>query len=196
MSIEGAVVEIRTHIQRPLTFTIILGINLTFIDKFKLCIEGAVLKIRTYIWRPLLFTSILGINSHFSHRQVRTMAPSALIYVDAVHYAPHVAIDVQDLDCDFCVCSTFKFFGPHCGMLFGKSELMTNLRPYKLSVCADTLPGPPNPNQFQRWETGTLNFEGLAGIAAVIDYIGSLGKFMHVIFGRFLSIFGVFYNAF
>ena len=86
-----------------------------------------------------------------------------------------MAIDVEDLDCDFCVCSTFKFFGPHCGMLFGKSKLMKALRPYKLSVCADTLPGPPYPNQFHRWETGTLNFEGLAGIAAVIDYIASLG---------------------
>ena len=60
-------------------------------------------------------------------------------------------------------------------MLFGKSKLMKALRPYKLSVCADTLPGPPHPNQFQRWETGTLNFEGLAGIAAVIEYIASLG---------------------
>ena len=46
-------------------------------------------------------------------RQIRATAPQALIYIDAVHYAPHVAIDVQDLDCDFCVCSTFKFFGPH-----------------------------------------------------------------------------------
>ena len=61
-------------------------------------------------------------------RQVRATAPQALIYVDAVHYAPHMAIDVQDLDCDFCVCSTFKFFGPHCGMLFGKSNLMRTLR--------------------------------------------------------------------
>ena len=60
-------------------------------------------------------------------------------------------------------------------MLFGKSELMKSLRPYKLSVCADTLPGPPNSNQFQRWETGTLNFEGLAGIEAVIEYIASIG---------------------
>lgn len=108
-------------------------------------------------------------------KQVRATAPQALIYVDAVHYAPHMAIDVQDLDCDFCVCSTFKFFGPHCGMLFGKSNLMRTLRPYKLSVCADTLPGPPHPNQFQRWETGTLNFEGLAGIGAVIEYIASIG---------------------
>ena len=91
--------------------------------------------------------------------------------MDAVHYAPHLAIDVQTLDCDFCVCSTFKFFGPHCGMIFGKESLMRTLRPYKLSVCADTLPGP---TQFQRWETGTLNFEGLAGIGAVVDYFASL----------------------
>ena len=108
-------------------------------------------------------------------RQVRDKSPQAVIFVDAVHYAPHMAVDVQDLDCDFLVCSTFKFFGPHCGMLFGKSHLMTTLRPYKLAVSADTLPGPPFPNQFQRWETGTLNFEGLAGIVAVIEYIAGLG---------------------
>ena len=108
-------------------------------------------------------------------RQIRESSPKALVYVDAVHYAPHLAIDVQNLDCDFCVCSTFKFFGPHCGMLFGKESLMRTLRPYKLSVCADTLPGP---TQFQRWETGTLNFEGLAGIGAVMDYFASLsGRF-------------------
>ena len=103
------------------------------------------------------------------------VSKEALVYADAVHYAPHMLLDVQDLDCDFCVCSIFKFFGPHCGMLFGKTKWMKSLRPYKLSVCADTLPGPPGPSQFQRWETGTLNFEGLAGIAAVIEYIASLG---------------------
>jgi hypothetical protein len=73
-------------------------------------------------WLP----SFLHVMQFF--RQVRATAPQALIYVDAVHYAPHMAIDVQDLDCDFCVCSTFKFFGPHCGMLFGKSNLMRTLR--------------------------------------------------------------------
>ena len=82
---------------------------------------------------------ILWILKNF--RQIRESSPKALIYVDAVHYAPHLAIDVQTMDCDFCVCSTFKFFGPHCGMLFGKESLMRTLRPYKLSVCADTLPG-------------------------------------------------------
>ena len=107
-------------------------------------------------------------------RQIRKVS-NALTYVDAVHYAPHYALDVQDLDCDFCVASTFKFFGPHAAILFGRSKLMTSLRPYKLSVCCNDLPGPPNPNQFQRWETGTLNFEGIAGIKAVIDYIASLG---------------------
>ena len=116
-----------------------------------------------YYWLFTLFTKY--------SRQVREASKNALIYVDAVHFAPHLAIDVQELDCDFCVCSTFKFFGPHCGMLFGKASLMRALRPYKLSVSADTLPGP---TQFQRWETGTLNFEGLAGIRAVMDYFASI----------------------
>ena len=110
-----------------------------------------------------------------------------MVYVDAVHFAPHLAIDVQELDCDFCVCSTFKFFGPHCGMLFGKASLMRALRPYKLSVSADTLPGP---TQFQRWETGTLNFEGLAGIRAVMDYFASIAdRFGNYIILQFLLLY-------
>lgn len=110
-----------------------------------------------------------------------------MVYVDAVHFAPHLAVDVQELDCDFCVCSTFKFFGPHCGMLFGKASLMRALRPYKLSVSADTLPGP---TQFQRWETGTLNFEGLAGIRAVMDYFASIAdRFGNYIILQFLLLY-------
>ena len=128
-----------------------------------------------FISGPVFLYAPYFMNFDNFFRQIRESSPKALIYVDAVHYAPHLAIDVQTLDCDFCVCSTFKFFGPHCGMLFGKESLMRTLRPYKLSVCADTLPGP---TQFQRWETGTLNFEGLAGIGAVMDYFASLsGRF-------------------
>ena len=57
-------------------------------------------------------------------RAARQLAPNALVFVDAVAYAPHALMDVADLGCDFLACSTFKFFGPHCGMLFGREELM------------------------------------------------------------------------
>ncbi len=92
----------------------------------------------------------------------------ALAYVDAVHYAPHGLIDVPDLGCDFLVCSTYKFFGPHLGVLFGKREHLTRLRPYKVRPLTEAVPF--------RWEWGTLNHECIAGITACVDYIASLSS--------------------
>src|SRR6204780_3334817 len=98
-------------------------------------------------------------------------AAGALAYVDAVHYGPHGLIDVAALDCDFLVCSTYKFFGPHMGVLFGKREHLQRLRPYKVR---------PNTNAIPNcWEWGTLNHECIAGITACVDYIADLGR--HVI---------------
>jgi cysteine desulfurase family protein (TIGR01976 family) len=94
-------------------------------------------------------------------------AAGALAYVDAVHYGPHGLIDVQDLDCDFLVCSTYKFFGPHMGVLFGKREHLARLHPYKVRPLTDAVPN--------RWEWGTLNHECIAGITACVDYIAALG---------------------
>jgi cysteine desulfurase family protein (TIGR01976 family) len=95
----------------------------------------------------------------------------ALVYVDAVHYGPHGLIDVADLDCDFLVCSTYKFFGPHMGVLFGKREHLQRLRPYKVRPLTDAVPN--------RWEWGTLNHECIAGITACVDYIADLGRQAH-----------------
>jgi cysteine desulfurase family protein (TIGR01976 family) len=92
----------------------------------------------------------------------------ALAYVDAVHYAPHGLIDVHDLDCDFLVCSTYKFFGPHMGVLFGKREHLKRLRPYKVRPLTEAIP--------YRWEWGTLNHECIAGITACVDYIADIGR--------------------
>jgi cysteine desulfurase family protein (TIGR01976 family) len=92
----------------------------------------------------------------------------ALAYVDAVHYGPHGLIDVAALDCDFLVCSTYKFFGPHMGVLFGKREHLQRLRPYKVRPLTDAVPN--------RWEWGTLNHECIAGITACVDYIADLGR--------------------
>jgi cysteine desulfurase family protein (TIGR01976 family) len=92
-------------------------------------------------------------------------APS---YIDAVHYAPHGPIDVRALDCDFLVCSTYKFFGPHMGVLYGKREHLKRLHPYKVRPNTDNIPN--------CWEWGTLNHECIAGIKACVDYWEELGR--------------------
>jgi cysteine desulfurase family protein (TIGR01976 family) len=92
----------------------------------------------------------------------------AMAYIDAVHYAPHGPIDVRALDCDFLVCSTYKFFGPHMGVLFGKREHLKRLDPYKVRANTNAVPN--------RWEWGTLNHECIAGITACVDYLADLGR--------------------
>ena len=92
----------------------------------------------------------------------------ALVYVDAVHYAPHGLIDVRALDCDFLVCSSYKFFGPHMGVLYGKREHLKRLQPYKVRANTNDIP--------YCWEWGTLNHECIAGIAACVDYLADLGR--------------------
>lgn len=95
-------------------------------------------------------------------------AAGALVYVDAVHYAPHGLIDVKSLDCDFLVCSPYKFFGPHMGTLFGKREHLQHFRPYKVRPCTEEVPG--------RWESGTQVHELIAGIGAAVEYLAELGR--------------------
>lgn len=95
----------------------------------------------------------------------------ALCYVDAVHYGPHGLIDVAALDCDFLACSTYKFFGPHMGVLYGKREHLKKFRPYKVR---------PNTNAIPNcWEWGTLNHECIAGIEACVEYIAEVGRRSH-----------------
>src|SRR6267154_5343321 len=92
----------------------------------------------------------------------------ALGYIDAVHYAPHGLIDVAALDCDFLACSTYKFFGPHMGVLYGKREHLQRLQPYKVRANTNAIPN--------CWEWGTLNHECIAGITACVDYLADLGR--------------------
>lgn len=94
-------------------------------------------------------------------------AAGAWLWVDAVHYGPHGAIDVQAIDCDFLVCSSYKFYGPHQGLLYGRRELLERLHPYKVRPAADEGPG--------RWETGTQNHECLAGMLGAFEYLAELG---------------------
>jgi cysteine desulfurase family protein (TIGR01976 family) len=95
-------------------------------------------------------------------------AAGALMFIDAVHYAPHGPIDVKALDCDFLVCSPYKFFGPHMGTLYGKREHLERFKPYKVRPATDVSP--------ECWETGTQVQELIAGIAAAVDYIAELGR--------------------
>lgn len=91
----------------------------------------------------------------------------AIVYVDAVQYAPHGPIDVRALNCDFLVCSSYKFFGPHAGVLYGRLELLNELKPYKVRPASNAAP--------YKFETGTQNHEGIAGILGAIEYFDWLG---------------------
>ena len=92
----------------------------------------------------------------------------ALVYIDAVQYAPHGPIDVQKLDCDFLVSSAYKFFGTHVGILYGKREWLEKLFAYKVRPATNRLPG--------KFETGTQNHEGIAGVLGAIEYFEWVGK--------------------
>ena len=94
-------------------------------------------------------------------------AAGALAYVDAVQYAAHGPIDVQDLGCDFLVCSSYKFFGPHAGILYGRYELLEELMAYKVRPASNSLP--------YKFETGTQNHEGMAGVLGAVEYLEWLG---------------------
>jgi cysteine desulfurase family protein (TIGR01976 family) len=103
-------------------------------------------------------------------RKLTKMAKEAgaLVYIDAVQYAPHGPIDVQDVGCDFLVCSSYKFFGPHAGALYGRYDLLNELKAYKVRPASNELP--------YKFETGTQNHEGIAGVLGAIEYFEWVGK--------------------
>jgi cysteine desulfurase family protein (TIGR01976 family) len=90
----------------------------------------------------------------------------ALVFVDAVHYAPHALLDVRALDCDFLAMSAYKFYGPHVGVLFGKLTLLESINFPKLVPAPDAAP--------ENVETGTQNQEGMVGAGAAVDFLASL----------------------
>ncbi len=95
-------------------------------------------------------------------------AVGAELYIDAVHAAPHLLPDVAVWDCDWLVASAYKFFGPHIGVLWGRTNRLTQLEAYKLRPATDTLPG--------KWMTGTQNHECIAGGLAAVEYLAELGR--------------------
>ncbi|MDA0657537.1 MAG: cysteine desulfurase-like protein [Planctomycetota bacterium] len=112
-------------------------------------------------------------NSVGTKNPVARIAPwvhdvNAQLFVDAVHFAPHTLLDVAALGCDYLVCSAYKFFGPHVGILWGKREILDSVEPYKVRPATNRLPG--------KWMTGTQNHPCIAGALAAIDYLAQLGR--------------------
>jgi len=95
-------------------------------------------------------------------------AAGALVYIDAVQYAAHGPIDVQQIGCDFLVTSAYKFFGTHVGILYGRYDLLDELTAYKVRPAPNDLPG--------KFETGTQNHEGIAGVLGAIEYLAWVGQ--------------------
>lgn len=98
--------------------------------------------------------------------RVRSIASGAMLFVDAVHLTPHQLIDVRRIGCEFLACSSYKFYGPHAGILYCRGDLLEALPFPKVSPAPDTAP--------ERAETGTQNHEGIAGIRATVDFLASL----------------------
>ena len=108
----------------------------------------------------------VGSTTRIKELTQRARRVGAEVYIDAVHWAPHRAIDVLDWDVDYCICSAYKFFGPHVGILWGRYERLEQLAAYKLRPSPAHSPG--------KWMTGTQNFAAIAGVKAAIDYIASI----------------------
>ena len=112
-------------------------------------------------------SNALGTISEVARAAALVHAAGGLCFVDAVHYAPHVLVDVRRLDCDFLACSAYKFYGPHVGVLYGRAGLVDRLDVPKLVPAPEEAP--------ERLETGTLNHEGIAGASAAVEFLASLG---------------------
>ena len=115
-------------------------------------------------------SNFLGTINDVSSICAKARSAGALTYIDGVQLAPHIPIDVQEIGCDFFVCSPYKFFGPHQGVMWARGELLQQLEPYKVRPASPDLPW--------RFETGTQSHEGIAGIAATVEYFASIGQSM------------------
>ncbi|HEV3120940.1 MAG TPA: cysteine desulfurase-like protein [Isosphaeraceae bacterium] len=113
-------------------------------------------------------SNALGTINPVSQAAALAHSAGALVFVDAVHYAPHRLVDVRALGCDFLACSAYKFYGPHLGVLYGRKELLETLDVPKLQPAPNTAP--------ERLETGTQNHEGIVGAAAAVDFLASLSE--------------------
>ncbi len=113
-------------------------------------------------------SNALGTKSDVRRAAALAHAAGALVFVDAVHYAPHAFVDVSALGADFLACSAYKFYGPHVGVLWGRQALLEQLDLPKLEPAPENAP--------DRLETGTQNHEGIVGAAAAVDFLASLAE--------------------
>jgi cysteine desulfurase family protein (TIGR01976 family) len=113
-------------------------------------------------------SNILGTINEVKRAAALAHEAGALCFVDAVHYAPHQLVDVEDLGCDFLACSAYKFYGPHLGILYGRQHLLDMTDFPKLRPAPNDAP--------ERVETGTQNHEGIAGAAAAVDFLANLAS--------------------
>lgn len=138
--------------------------------EFDVAALDAILTPRTRLAAINFASNATGTINDVKTLAAKAKAAGALVYVDAVQYAPHGPIDVQDLGCDFLVCSSYKFFGPHQGILWGRQAVLEELEAYKVRPATDALPG--------RFETGTMSHEGMAGVSGAVDYLAWIGETM------------------
>jgi len=112
-------------------------------------------------------SNVIGTINDVRHITAHVKAKGALVFVDAVQYAPHGVIDVQDIGCDFLVCSAYKFYGPHYGILWGKLAVLESLEPYKVRTAPAHSP--------DKFETGTKSREAIAGILGALEHFEFIG---------------------
>lgn len=138
--------------------------------EFELDDLDGVLSERTKIVAIGYASNLTGTINDVKEIAARAKAAGALVYVDAVQFAPHGLIDVQDLGADFLVCSAYKFYGPHQGILWGREDMLNEFHAYKVRPAHDHAP--------DKFETGTLSHEGMAGTAAAVDHMAWIGETM------------------
>ncbi len=112
-------------------------------------------------------SNVIGTINDVHHITARAKAVGALVFIDAVQFAPHGVIDVQAIGCDFLVCSAYKFYGPHYGILWGKLDVLETLDPYRVRTAPTYSP--------DKFETGTKSREAIAGVWGAVEYLQSAG---------------------
>jgi len=123
---------------------------------------------RTRVVAMGLASNALGTVNNVKLARELTYKAGAWLVLDAVHYAPHFSIDVQSLGCDFLLCSAYKFYGPHVGLLYSRPGLLDRLNTDRLRTALQFAP--------EKIETGTLNHAAIAGVSAAIRFVASLGQ--------------------
>jgi len=153
-----------------------LGLNVKWLDfdpatyEYRLDSLPSLITPRTRLAAVNYASNALGTINDVKAIASAVHAVGGLVYVDAVQYVPHGPTDVQDIGCDLLACSSYKFFGPHQGILWGRRALLEELDAYKVRPASDELP--------TKFETGTQNFEAQAGCLGAVEYLHWLGQTM------------------